>query len=235
MVNVRVASGRKRRAGSTWLLAVLLLIGSGITYRVLAVRLQTLLDRPITLPVSLQDFPKHFGDWFGRDQAIRQVTQNYMEENFADDFINRHYVNTKTQEWADVYVVYCATRPAGILGHRPRVCYPAYGWQHSGTETVKLETAHGREIPCLLHRFQKPGLDGGEIVVLSFYIVNGQITTNEDMFSSFWGRWPNLDGDPARYVAQVQISSQVQHSVFFAAQDFTETILDFLPEEQKEL
>ena len=234
MLHVRVASGRKRRGGSAWLLAVLLLIGSGITYRVLADRLQALLDRPITLPIPLKDFPKRLGDWLGEDQLIRQVTKEYMEEHFADDFINRHYVNTKTREWADVYVVYCASRPAGILGHRPRVCYPAHGWVHSDTRTTDFPTITGGRIPCLLHRFSKSGLDGGEIVVLSFYVVNGRITTDEDMFSSFWGRWPNLDGDPARYVAQVQISSLIQQSIFSAAQDLTETILNFLPDEKKE-
>ncbi len=232
MARMWVASLRSRRVGRAWLLAVLLLIGSGIAYRALAVRLQSLLDRPIELPLPLKDLPLQINDWQGKDQPIRQVTKEYMERFFADDYISRRYVNARTRESADVYVVYCATRPAGILGHRPRICYPAHGLVHDGTENTRFQTQSGRTIDCLLHRFHQPVLGGERVVVLSFYVVNGQITTDEKMFSSFWGRRPNLAGDPARYVMQVQISSAVQQSVFSAAQDLTDKILGFLPKEK---
>ena len=235
MARVWVASLRSRRVGRAWLLAMLLLIGSGIAYRALAVRLQILLARPIELPVPLKEFPLQINDWHGEDQPIREVTKEYMERFFADDYLNRRYINTKIRQSADVYLVYCASRPAGILGHRPRVCYPAHGFVHDGTETTQFQTQSGRTIDCLFHRFHQPGLGGEQVVVLSFYIVNGQVTTDESMFSSFWGRRPNLVGDPARYVVQVQISSAVQQSVLSAAQDLTDKILEFLPKDQKDV
>jgi len=67
-------------------------------------------------------------------------------------------------------------------------------------------------------------------VVLNFYILNGQFTTEENDFSGFLGRRPNIAGDPARYVAQVQISSVLENSVRTAAKDMTDLILDFLPD-----
>jgi len=65
---------------------------------------------------------------------------------------------------------------------------------------------------------------------LNFYILNGQITTDESDFSGPFGRRPNIAGDPARYVAQVQISSVLENSIRTAAKDMTDLILNFLPD-----
>ncbi len=69
-----------------------------------------------------------------------------------------------------------------------------------------------------------------QTVILNFYILNGQITTDEEDFSGPFGRRPNISGDPARYVTQIQISSVLENSIRTAAKDMTERILDFLPD-----
>jgi len=69
-----------------------------------------------------------------------------------------------------------------------------------------------------------------QIVVLNFYILNGRITADEKDFSGLLDRRPNIAGDPARYVAQVQISSVLENSIRTAAEEITELILDFLPD-----
>ena len=66
---------------------------------------------------------------------------------------------------------------------------------------------------------------------LNYYIVNGQLTDDESVFSGLGWRTPNVDGDPARYVAQVQISSVQKNSVRQAAKDITDLVLDFLPDQ----
>jgi len=211
-------------------LAVLALLLSGIVYRVLASQLKLVVDTPITLPVPLDAFPVQIGNWSGRDLPIPNTTKEYMERNFADDFLSRRYINTATKAWADVYIVYCSSRPGGILGHRPRVCYPGYGWIHDSTEPSQFTSQDGRQILCLIHRFHKPAPMYDQTVVLNFYILNGQITTNENDFSGPLGRRPNIAGDPARYVAQVQISSVLENSIRTAAKDMTDLILDFFPD-----
>jgi len=153
-----------------------------------------------------------------------------MEKNFADDFISRRYVNSRTNAWADVYIVYCSSRPGGILGHRPRVCYLGHGWVHDSTEPSQFISRAGRQIACLIHRFHKPAPTYDQTVVLNFYVLNGQITTDESDFSSPFGRRPNIAGDPARYVAQVQISSVLENSIRAAAKEMTGLILDYLPD-----
>jgi len=214
-----------------WILAILLLVSSGVTYRLLASHLKLLFDTPIPLPVPLSALPAQIGNWVGRELTIPTTTKEYMEKNFADDFLTRRYINAATGAWADVYIVYCSSRPGGILGHRPRVCYPGSGWVHDSTESSQFISRAGRLIPCLIHRFHKPAPTHDQKVVLNFYILNGQITTDESDFSSLLGRRPNIAGNPARYVAQVQISSVLENSIREAAKDMTNLILDFFPDE----
>ncbi|GAH88786.1 unnamed protein product, partial [marine sediment metagenome] len=40
-----------------------------------------------------------------------------------------------------------------------------------------------------------------------------------------------MAGDPARYVAQVQISSVLENSIRTMAKDMTDLVLDYLPDE----
>jgi hypothetical protein len=214
-----------------WILAMLLLVSSGLTYRLLASHLDLLFDTPISLPVPLSAFPTQIGNWVGRDLAIPNITKEYMEKNFADDFLSRRYVNSATGAWADVYAVYCSSRPAGIVGHQPRVCYPVNGWIHDSTVQSRFISPVGLQIPCLIHRFHKPAPTHEQIVVLNFYILNGQFTTNEGDLSGIWGRRPNIAGDPARYVAQVQISSAMENSVRKVAESMTDLLLSLLPGE----
>ena len=227
--------GRTKKMGKVsawfiWILAVLLLVSSGVTYRVLASHLELLFDTPISLPVPLSALPARIGSWVGTDLTIPTTTKEYMEKNFADDFLTRRYINAATGAWADVYIVYCSSRPGGILGHQPRVCYPGGGWVHDSTEPSQFISRAGWQIPCLLHRFHKPAPAYDQKVVLNFYILNGQITTDESDFSSPLGRRPNVAGDPARYVAQVQISSVLENSIREAARDMADLVLDFLPD-----
>lgn len=213
-----------------WISAIVLLIASGVIYRLVASHLNLVVKAPIKLPVLLDSFPSRIHYWSGIELPIRTTTREYMERYFADDFLSRRYASTSANIWADVYIVYCSSRPGGILGHRPGVCYPAHGWIHDSTERSRFISRASRQFDCLVHRFHKPAPAYEQIVVLNFYVLNGQITADEDDFSGPFGRRPNLARDPARYVAQVQISSVLENSVRTAAADMSDTILDFLPD-----
>lgn len=226
---------RKMLGGRTpvWLaavVAVLMLVTAGFAYRAASARMPDAVTA-VQLPVPLKQFPLQVASWAGSDLPIPETTEEYMRKNFADDFISRRYVNASQGQWADVYVVYCSSRPGGILGHQPRVCFPAHGWIHDGTVTSEIVSSSGRPISCLIHRFHKPAPSFQEIVVLSFYILNGQITLSEDDFSGWGSRMPNISGDPARYVSQVQISSVYENSIRTAAAQMADTILRFLPDQ----
>ena len=209
-----------------WILAVFLLISSGITYRVLASRLKLAVDTPVELPVPLSFFPTKIGNWVGKDVPI---SQNIQRVAGNDAFLNRLFINDLSNEWVNVYIAYTA-QPRTMLGHRPQICYVAGGWVHDSTELTDVTSSAGREFPCLLHRFHRPSPETEETVVLNFYIVNGQLTTDERVFSGVGWRTPNIDGSPARYVTQVQISSFFENSVRTAARDIAELILEYFPD-----
>jgi hypothetical protein len=82
-----------------------------------------------------------------------------------------------------------------------------------------------------VQRFRRPAPAIDEVVVLSFYVLNGQITTKESDFSGLFGRKFNIARNPSRYVAQVQISSVLESSVRKAGREVTEIVLNFLPDE----
>jgi hypothetical protein len=126
-------------------------------------------------------------------------------------------------------VAYTAA-PRVMLGHRPEVCYPAGGWVLDYTEHTKVALASGRNIFCLLHRLHKPFPGSDQIFVLNFYILNGQVTDSEEGFSGLGWRTPNINGNPARYVAQVQISSVFENAVLMATRDIIDLMLDFFPD-----
>jgi len=166
-----------------WILAVFLLISSGITYRVLASRLKLIVDNPVELPVPLSAFPKKIGNWVGKDVPIPQNVQSIAGN---DSFLNRLFINDLSNKWANVYIAY-TSHPRTMLGHRPQICYVAGGWVHEGTELTNVTSSTGREFPYLLHRFHRPSPETEETVVLNFYIVNGQLTLNESVFSGVGG------------------------------------------------
>jgi hypothetical protein len=225
----------RRRSGGgapVWLsvlVAVVLLVSAGIAYRAAAAYLYGGVLAAIRLPVPLQQVPLQIGGWVGQDSSIPETTDAYMRQNFADDYISRRYVNVAEGLFADLYVVYCSSRPGGILGHQPLICFPNNGWIHDETTPSQIVSRSGRPVDCLVHRFHKPVPAYQETFVLNFYILNGQITLSERDFSSVWGRRPNLSGDPARYVAQVQVSSNFVSSARAAAAQMADVVLAFLP------
>ena len=226
-LNKRTAGYRRMSFGLTCILAIVLLFITGVTYRHINETLRRVVKSPINLPVPLKAFPFHIEDWEGQDVPIPEVIQRVAKN---DDYMNRLYKHSMANHQVGFYVAYSA-RPRTLLGHRPQVCYPASGWVHDVTQQVRVSTITERVIPCLLHRFHMPG-PHGEIFVLNYYIVNGRITDDEHVFSGLGWRTPNIAGDPARYVAQVQISSVSESAVRSAASDLTEELLRFLPDEQ---
>lgn len=223
----------RRAIAAVWLagvLAFVLLIGAGIAYRLAASGLQRIRDNPVALPIPLSTIPLRMDVWTGQDAILETTTDEYIRANFGDDYISRRYTNTAEGAWADVYVVYCSSYPSGLLGHRPDVCFPAHGWIRDRTTPTKITTLTGRTIECLSHQFHKAAPAYGQVSVLSFYILNGEITLRERDFSGIFDRTPNLSGNPARYVAQVQISSASEQSARLAARDLVDTILTFLPD-----
>lgn len=212
--------------------SVALLIAAGSAYRTAASAWDKNPHRSIALPVPLRELPGEIGGWVSQDMEIPAGTQEYMKTHYADDYVSRKYFYPPEQLVADLYVVYCSTRPSGILGHRPQVCYPNNGWVAESQTQSEFTTSSGRKIECLIDSFHTRPPAYQQVYVLNFYILNGRTTLSEKEFSSVWDRRPNLSGDLARYVAQVQIRSYgTEYAARVLASQIVETILSFLPDE----
>lgn len=212
---------------STWLLAVSALLLAGVVYRVTASRLRLVTGSPIDLPVALSKFPVGIDVWSGEDVPI---AANIRRAAGYDEVLNRLYTNRSNGQLANIYIAYSA-RPRTMLGHRPEICYVAGGWVHDSTVQTDFMSCSGICVPCLIQRFHRTAPESEEIVVLNFYIINGQVTADEGRFSGLGWRTPNIAGDPALYVAQIQINSGLESTVRAAAEDMAEVFLDFFPDE----
>lgn len=214
-----------------WFLAFAALLSTGAIYRFVASRLRVITTTPVTLPVPLSNFPTEINGWTGEDVPINENIQRIAGN---DDYLNRLYINEPKNQFASIYIAYTA-RPRTMRGHEPRECYPGAGWVHDVTNQSELVSLSGKKIPCLIHRFHKPAPETEEIVVLNFYILNGQLARSDRGFSGVDWRSPNIEGNPARYVTQVQIVSMMENSVRLAARDMADLILDFFPDENNKV
>ena len=212
------------------LFACAILLAGGKLYRKYAVKWQGPAAASIKLPVPFMEFPMELKGWQGQESPIPATTESYMRKNFADDFLYRLYKNVDKMAWVNLYVVYCSSRPASILGHRPRICYKGNGWIHDSTEKSTITSSLGRKLACLIHRFHKIPPNYQEIVVLNFYVANGKPVVDEDSFVDMLGRHPNIKRDFRRYVSQVQISSSTENNIRTAATDLIDEIFEFLPD-----
>lgn len=209
-----------------WIGAIMLVISSGAAYRIASYRMKLIVDTKIELPVPLNAIPNEIGNWIGQDVLIPDNIQRIAGN---DDFLSRRYTNQTTRDQVNVYIAYSA-HPRLMLGHKPEKCYIGSGWTLENAESITMVSNSGTEIPCLLHRFRKTVPEIQEVVVLNYYILNGHLTSDERNFSGLGWRTPNIAGDPARYVTQVQISSVLENSVRMAAGDMTDLILDYFPD-----
>lgn len=202
--------------------AVFLLIASGLTYSHISQYLRKTTSVRVKLDKELNLIPLKINGWTGKDLPISLEILKVADN---DDYINRIYSYPKENISVNLYIAF-SSRPRTMLGHRPRVCYKGAGWIHDETIETSYKTQDRSTVPCLIHKFHK---EYDEIYVMNFYILNGKITTSESGFGGIGFKKPNIQGQLARYVAQVQISARYESEIKKAAQEFTDTIMEFFP------
>lgn len=218
----------KRVAWAAVLCAVAL-VGSGLVYRHYAEKWNRLLAVPVKLPRPLAEFPMQVGDWQGQDVEMSEATKKIAGN---DDYISRQYVNSQTGQAVYLYVAFSG-RPRNMRGHRPQVCYKGAGWNNTESVPVTVELADGRQMEAMMHRFNRVVPSKQAVAVLNYYIVNGEIELYQDTFSRLSWRMPNLRGDLAHYVAQVQISGEQDSTIRGAAKDLCGPLFGFFPVKQE--
>lgn len=178
--------------------AIVALLVIGAVFRVLAARLNSTAGYEPLAPGTLASLPIQIGDWIGRDipldERIREATD-------TDDLLSRQYVRRNSGEVVHLYIAYGA-RARDLSPHRPEVCYPAAGWVAQGTEMIDLASSDGRNVPARSLSFSHGGFDLGGLVVVNYFIVDGEYSPDISLLrSKIW-----TGTHTVRYMSQIQIA-----------------------------
>ena len=178
-----------------------IMLSFGIGYRVLAARLAAPVDTIPLSPEALARLPLQIGDWTGRevplDEAIVQATD-------TDAHINRSYSRQNAPESVLLYIAY-GVRVRDLMPHRPEVCYTGAGWTLIDRRSTELALTDEMKLPCNVLQFSRGSLNKQRVVVLDYYIVDGQYCDDvSDFRFKAWG-----GSGTVGHVAQVQIVASV--------------------------
>ena len=197
VLSMRYDSPNRRRVIVAATAAGLLMLVSGIGYRVLAARLATPAGGAPIDPAVLEQFPMQIGSWTGQevplDEAIVRATD-------TDAHLNRRYSRRGGLESVLLYIA-CGVQARDLMPHRPEVCYTGAGWTLVGRGSADHPLSDGTELPCNVMQFARGVLSADRVVVLYYYIVDGQYSRDVSLLRSrAWQGSGTVD-----YVAQVQI------------------------------
>jgi hypothetical protein len=182
--------------------ALALLLGSGVTYRVIAARLSSA-HAMVTLPRgTLEALPLDIAAWSGEEIPL---DESVIRSTDTDDHVSRMYRRDSGQGAVSLFVGY-GVRLRDLMPHRPEVCYTGAGWTLEDARQVDLPLADGSVLPCGLQTFFRSGVRGGRVAVVNYYVIDGAYCADVSLLRS---RAWRLDADVA-YVAQVQIAGMME-------------------------
>lgn len=164
-----------------------------------------------------QSIPATIGRWKGEELSMDEYVVRAAD---VDDYLLRVYERDRTR--LTLYIA-AGVRARDLLPHRPEVCYPTHGWTVQSVQSVEIPSA-GQAISARLFQFTPSNLAGNGILVLNYYIVDGETCADVSLL-----RAKAQQGQTAlRYVAQVQVVASLQSDVdgraAAAAQEFAALI-----------
>ncbi len=197
-----------------------LMLVFGLTYRGVAAKLDASVNTTPISPDALTRFPSQIGDWMGvdvpMDEAIARATD-------TDARLNRRYTRRGGFESITFYIA-SGVKARDLEPHRPDMCYTGAGWTLTGQRVAKLPLSDSTTLPCNIMQFSRGVLNTQKIVVLDYYLVDGQYCANVSLLRSKAWRGSGT----VRYVAQVQIAAPV--TTTFSAEAAAKTLGDFAVE-----
>jgi EpsI family protein len=196
----------------------LVMLLCGLTYRVLAARLAISgNERPPLAAATLAQFPRTFGVWTGTDVPL---DNNIVRATGTDAHLYRRYERREDLDSILLYVA-CGVKARDLMPHRPEVCYIGAGWTLAERQTLDLARPDGGRLPCNVLQFSLGVLRPQRVVVLDYYLVDGQYCPDLSLLRSKIWRGSGAIG----YVAQVQVTTSITTSV--AADAAVQIVCDF--------
>jgi len=181
--------------------ASFLMLVFGLTYRVLAARLEAPVNTTPISPAVLARLSLEIGDWTGQDVPLDEATVRATD---TDAHVNRLYSRRNGLESLSLYVA-SGIKARDLMPHRPEVCYTGAGWTLVGRRLMELPINDKIKLPCNVLQFSRGALNTQKVVVLDYYIVDGQYCADVSLLRSKAWRGSGT----VRYVAQVQIVTSI--------------------------
>jgi EpsI family protein len=200
--------------------ASFLMLILGLGYRVLAARLAAPLNTTPISPAALESLPLQIGDWTGRDVPLDEAIVRATD---TDALINRSYSRNNSFEFISLYIA-TGVKARDLMPHRPEVCYTGAGWTLIDKRSMELTLSDDTALPCNIMQFSRGTLNTKKIVVLDYYIVDGQYCSDVSLLRS--KAWHGSGW--VRYVAQVQIVTSISSNQI--ADSATRTVKTFAVE-----
>jgi len=177
------------------------MLATGIGYRVLAARLAAPAHAIALSSEALARFPMKFGGWTGREAPL---SEEIVEATDTDAHVSRRYVRAGGLDSVWFYIAY-GVRARDLMPHRPEVCYTGAGWMLIDRRDTELTLSDGTELPCNVMQFSRGTLNKERVIVLDYYIVDGEYSHDVSLLRS--KAWSG--SGTVGYVAQVQIVASV--------------------------
>jgi len=181
--------------------ASLLMLIFGLAYHVLAARLEA----PVgTAPIpadALVRLPLQIGEWRGEEVPMGE---EIVRATDTDAHLNRRYTRHGGLEAVSFYVA-SGVKARDLMPHRPEVCYTGAGWTLAGRRLAELALSDGTKLPCNIMQFSRGALTTERVVVLDYYLVDGQYCADVSLLRSKAWRGSGA----VRYVAQVQVITPI--------------------------
>ncbi len=176
--------------------ASVLMLLLGLAHLALAERLAANTAVAPLAPDVLQGLPLQIGAWNGEDVPLDDAI---VRRTDTDALINRRY-SRGGLESVSLYVG-CGVRTRDMMVHRPEVCYIGAGWTRTGRNSRDVPLPDGATLPGTVFEFSRGTLNAARLVVLYYYIVDGQWCRNlSDWQYRYWR---------IGHVGQVQIAVSV--------------------------
>jgi len=216
----KIDNPNHRSVAAAAITASCLMLIFGLVHHVLAARLAAPVNAISIDPAALERFPLQIGDWVGQEVPLDEAV---VRNTDTEAHISRRYSRPDASQYVGFYVAY-GVRARELMPHRPEVCYPGAGWTRSDRHSIELPLSNGIQLPCRILQFSRGTLNTEEVLVLNYYIVDGQYCGDVSLLRSKAWRGSGTVG----YAAQVQIVVSITNSLI--ADSATKTICDFAVE-----
>jgi EpsI family protein len=180
-----------------------LMLVFGLGYRAVAARLEAPVNTAPVSQESLDRLPLEIGGWTGQDTP---VDADIIKATDTDAHVSRRYVSNTGSGSVSLWIA-SGVRARDLMPHRPEVCYVGSGYTLVKQESPDLPLADGSVLPCNAMQFSRGVLNNNRVLVLYYYIVDGQYCrdVSEWRYRLIWTR--------IGYIAQVQVVAGIAETV----------------------